>query len=205
MKMAPGQALHLADAAERRLELVQLLGQEGGLLLREAVEVAGELAGLELVEQADALPDRDEVGHHAAEPALGDVRLAGAHRLLHHRLLRLLLGADEQHALAAGDGLGDELERRVEALDRLGEVDDVDAVALREDEGLHLGVPAASLVSEVDAGLKQLAHRCGGHGDLLRFPASADPRPGPPAGLETVAGPAPSRSGDGSACVLRPG
>ena len=44
-------------------------------------------------------------------------------------------------------------------LDRLGQVDDVDAVALREDVRLHLGVPAASLVSEVDTGLKQLAHR----------------------------------------------
>ncbi len=45
-----GQPLHLADAAERRLELVQLLGQLGGLLLGQAVEVARWLAGLELLE-----------------------------------------------------------------------------------------------------------------------------------------------------------
>ena len=175
MKIGAGQALHLADAAEHRVELVQLLGQPRGLLLGEAVEVAGELPGLELVEQPDALLDRDEVGHHAAQPALGDVGLAGPHRLLHHGLLRLLLGADEQHALAAGDRLGDELERRVEALDRLGEVDDVDPVALREDERAHLGVPSARLVAEVDAGLQELAHRSRGHWVTSCGCASADP------------------------------
>ena len=184
-------ALHLADATERRLELVELLGQQRGLLLRQPVEVAGLLARLELVEQADPLLDGHEVGEHAAEPALGHVRLAGADRLLHDRLLRLLLGADEQDVVAAGDGLGDELQRRVQALDRLGEVDDVDPVALREDERAHLGVPAPGLVAEVDAGLKELAHRDGGHcvascGSFLReSPAGA--------GGNSSPGPAPSR------------
>ena len=50
------------------------------------------------------------------------------------RLLGLLLRPDEQDLVAAGDGLADELEGDVEALDGLGEVDDVDPVALREDE-----------------------------------------------------------------------
>ena len=163
MKMAPGWRFILRMPPSVAWSLFSSSVMRGGLLLRQPVEVAGELPGLELVEQADALPDGDEVGQHAAEPALGDVRLAGADRLLHDRLLRLLLRADEEHALAAGDGLGDEGEGRVEALDRLRQVDDVDAVALREDERLHLRVPAAGLVSEVDAGLKQLAHRDGGH------------------------------------------
>ena len=175
--------------------LFELLGQQRGLLLGQAVEVAGELPGLELVEQADALPDGDEVGQHAAEPALGDVGLAGADRLLHHRLLRLLLGADEEDALATGDGLGDELERRIEALDRLREVDDVDAVALREDVRLHLRVPAAGLVSEVDAGLEQLAHRDGGHWWPPAVLASADPRREPRAGAHSAGRWAPSRAG----------
>jgi hypothetical protein len=46
----------------------------------------------------------------------------------------------------------------------LGEVDDVDPIALGEDEGAHLGIPAPSLMSEVDTGLKELAHRSGRHG-----------------------------------------
>ena len=36
------------------------------------------------------------------------------------------------------------------------QVDDVDPAALAEDEAAHLGVPAARLVAEVDAGLQQL-------------------------------------------------
>ena len=90
--------------------------------------------------------------------------MAGAGRLLGDRLLGLLLGADEQHLLAPGDRLADGLEGEVQALDGLGEIDDVDPVALREDERAHLGIPAARLVAEVDSGLEQLPHRNGRHG-----------------------------------------
>jgi hypothetical protein len=156
--------LHLADAPERPGELVQLLGQLGRLLLREALEVAGLLAGLELVEQPDPLLDRDEVREHPAEPALVDVRHAGPRRLLGDRFLGLLLRPDEQDHLAAGDGLADGVEREVQPLDGLGEIDDVDPVALRENERAHLGIPAARLMAEMDPGLEQLPHRNGRHG-----------------------------------------
>jgi hypothetical protein len=49
--------------------------------------------------------------------------------------------------------------RLLEELERLLEVDDVDAAALREDVAAHLGVPAAGLMAEVHAGLQQLPHR----------------------------------------------
>src|SRR5439155_26977008 len=65
---------------------------------------------------------------------------------------------------AAGDGLADGVEREVQPLDCLGEVDDVDPVALREYERAHLGIPAAGLVAEMDPGLEQLPHRNGRHG-----------------------------------------
>ena len=165
MKIGAGHALHLAHAADRQRELVHLLGQLGGFLLRHPLEVAGLLAGLELLEQRDPLLDRREVREHAAEPALVDERLAGPGRLLGDRLLGLLLRADEQDVLAVGDGVADEVERRLEVLDGLGEVDDVDPVALGEDEGLHLRVPAAGLVAEVDAGFEQLPHGNVRHGE----------------------------------------
>jgi hypothetical protein len=158
-----GQALHLAHPADRRLELDHLLGQLGRFLLGHALEVAGPLARLELLEQADALLDGREVGEHAAQPTAVDERLIGASRLGQDRLLGLLLGADEQHLLAARDGLADRLESDVKALDRLGQVDDVDPVALREDVRAHLGVPAAGLMAEVDPGLEQLPHGDGRH------------------------------------------
>ena len=159
-----GQALHLAHAADGALELDHLLGQLRGFLLGHALEVAGLLARLELLEEADALLDGREVREHAAEPALLDVGHVGARRLGDDRLLGLLLGPDEQDLVAAGDGLADGLEGDVQALDGLGEIDDVDPVALREDERAHLGVPAAGLVAEVDSGFEQLPHRNGRHG-----------------------------------------
>ena len=151
------------------LQAGQLLDELRGLFLGQSVEVAGLLAGLELVEQPDALLDGHEVGEHAAEPALVDVRHAGARRLGGERLLGLLLGADEEHDVAAGDGLAHEVEGGLEPLRGLGEVDDVDPVALREDERAHLGIPAAGLVAEVDSGLEQLPHRDGRHGRLTSW------------------------------------
>src|SRR5262249_56333082 len=47
---------------------------------------------------------------------------------------------------------------------RLVQIDDVDAVALAEDEATHLRVPTARLVAEMDAGLQQLLHGDDSHG-----------------------------------------
>ena len=88
-----------------RWSLIHLVGQLAGFLLGQPLELAVLLACLELVEQAEALADGHEVGEHAAQPALVDVGHLGARRLFGDWLLRLLLGADEEHRVAAGDGL----------------------------------------------------------------------------------------------------
>ena len=93
--------------------------------------------------------------------------------LLGHRLLGLLLGADEEDRAAVGDGLLDEVVGAVDERQRLLQVDDVDAVALGEDEALHLGVPAPGLVPEVHAALEELAHGDDGHAVFLLVTASA--------------------------------
>ena len=81
------------------------------------------------------------------------------------RVAGLLLGADEQDGAAAvGERRPANSLRLLEQRLRLQQVDDVDAVALAEDEAAHLGVPAARLVAEVDAGLQQLPDADLGHG-----------------------------------------
>src|SRR5690606_503827 len=119
---------------------------------------------LELLHAGEPLRHRREVGEQTTEPALVHVRLADARRLLGEHLLCLLLRADEEDRAAVGHGLLDELVRLVDVGERLLEVDDVDARALREDEALDLRVPAAGLVPEVDAAVEQLADRDDGHG-----------------------------------------
>src|SRR5918999_2230673 len=93
------------------------------------------------------------------------IRHAGPLGLLGDRVLALLLRPDEQDASTALRDVPDECVGFLKELERLLQVDDVDAAALREDEAAHLGVPAASLVAEVHAGLEQLAHGDAGHGD----------------------------------------
>src|SRR3954454_18940178 len=153
-----GHLLHVADAAEGALELGLLAGEDQLLLLRQADQHAGLLEVLELLEALQPLEDGLEVGEDAAQPALVHVGHAHARGLLGDDLLRLALGADEHDRATVGHGLLDELVGLVDVTQRLLDVDDVDAVALGEDEALHLRVPAAGLVPEVDAAVEQLLH-----------------------------------------------
>jgi hypothetical protein len=156
-----GELRHVLDAAERLQQVVALAAEAELLALGQREHGAVLLHLLEAAQALERALHGLEVGERAAEPALGDVELAGSRGLLADDVLRLLLGADEQHRLAARADVDDRLERAAEQLDRVLQVDDVDAVARAEDEGLHLRVPAAGVVAEVDARLEQLAHRDG--------------------------------------------
>ena len=90
-----------------------------------------------------------------------DVVLSAALGRVGNPLAGLAFGADEKHPAAAGDDLAHEAERLVQQRHRLLEVDDMDAIALPEEIGGHARVPASRGVSEVNASLKQLAHRKG--------------------------------------------
>ncbi len=160
-----GNAGHVTDAAEGALELVLLAAAHQELLLGEpgACHVV-EVELLELLQALKPLVHGGEVGEHATQPALVDVRHADPRGLLGDGLLGLLLGADEQDGAAVGDGLLDEVVGAVDERQRLLQVDDVDAVALGEDEALHLRVPATGLVPEVNTAFKHLSHGDdGGH------------------------------------------
>jgi hypothetical protein len=99
-----------------------------------------------------------EVGQHAAQPALVDIRHAGALGFGRDRFAGLPLGADHQDGAAVGGELPDELGGFLEQRERLFQVDDVDLVAMAEDVRGHLGVPEAGLVSEMDTGFQHLTH-----------------------------------------------
>ena len=123
----------------------------------------------------DRARDRLPVGQHAAEPAGVDVVLGRTLGRRRQRLRRLALGADEQHAPAAGDRVAHRLQRAVQHRHRLGEVDDVDVVAHAVDVRRHLRVPAMLLVAEVNASFEQLTHGIIGqcHDYLCSFTGSA--------------------------------
>ena len=91
------------------------------------------------------------------------IRHVHASSLLSDSFLGLLLGAHEQDITAVCDGRLHSLKSLVDKFEGLLQVNNVDAVALGEDETLHLGVPATGLVAEVNAGIQHLTHSYDGH------------------------------------------
>jgi hypothetical protein len=150
MKIASGWR-RICDAAEVELELLQLGLHRDPLLRREQGQLTLRLEAAQVVEITDAVGDRAPVGEQAAEPAVRHVRHADPRRLVVHRVLRLLLRADEENRAAALGHVACEVVRFLHELLRLLQVDDVDAATLGEDETLHLRVPASRLVAEVNS------------------------------------------------------
>src|SRR2546428_387965 len=103
--------------------------------------------------------DRREIDQRGAEPPRVHVEHPAAVGLLVDRVLRLALRADEEEVLPPRGQLRDEFRGFFELLERLLKVDDVDPVALAEDELLHLRIPALGLMTKVDASLEQFLHR----------------------------------------------
>ena len=153
------EAAHFLQAAEVLVELGVFLAEKGDFLLRKLVPGAVGLGGVEVAETLDAARDGAPVGEGAAEPAVGDVEGARADRFVDDDLLGLRLGADEEDLSARFDDGLEGLVSEDGALNRLVEIDDVDAVAGAVDVFAHLRVPAVGLVSEVDAGFQALLHR----------------------------------------------
>jgi len=80
----------------------------------------------------------------------------------------LALRAHEEHAAVLLRDALEELARVVQRLERLLEIDDLDAVPLDEDELLNLGIPAAGLVPEVESRFEQFLHSDIGQANTLR-------------------------------------
>ena len=111
-----------------------------------------------MLETADRVRHGFPVGQRAAEPAVVHVVLRATLCGFGHRLLGLALGADEEDATALGHGFTNRVQSRVQHGSGLGQVDDVDTVALAVDELCHPRVPTLSLVTEVNASFEQLTH-----------------------------------------------
>ncbi len=161
-----GYALHVFDPPQigAQLEQVGLAGH--ALAGGEQRQLALGLEAFEVVEAADAEVDGLEVGEQSAQPAVVDVGHPGGGGDIADDVPSLLLGAHEQHGPpTVGEGAR-ELAGLFEQDGGLEKVDDVDAAALAMDEAAHLGVPAARLVAEMDAGLQQFRDAYLSHGLL---------------------------------------
>ena len=162
-----GEHLNTTEVA---LELGELSRNHQRFLLWHRVELARVAHALVFLHLVDALLNGLEVRQHATEPTLVDVGHAALLGVGLDGVLGLTLGSDEEDVATVCREVTDVGVGVFETVERLVEVNDVDAVALAVDESLHLRVPTTGLVSEVDARVKQLLHRDNCHGyTFLRF------------------------------------
>src|SRR5688500_934572 len=154
-----GQLVHLLDPGQVLLELLLLALEAEALFLRQVLVVFLRENSLDFLQPVDRLADRREIREGPAEPPRVHEKHSAAVRLFVDRVLRLPFRSDEQEVLSGGGELGHEFRGILELLQGLLQVDDVDAVALPEDELLHLGVPSLCLVPEVHARFEQFLHR----------------------------------------------
>src|SRR6185312_5033589 len=164
-----GQTVHVLDAAQRSLQLVALAATGQHFVLDQLLERTVGLGRFQLLQARHGLLDGAEVGQHAAEPARGDERHAGAGCLFGERFTGRTLGADEQDGAALLRQRRQEIHRVGEQRQGLFEIDDVDLAAGAEDVRGHLGVPVTGLVTEMDAGFQHLTHGDLCHGVSLRL------------------------------------
>ncbi len=148
------QTGHVGDGAEVLLQLGALAADLQQLALGKVVEST---VGHELVDVGhllDSLADGGEVGEHTAGPTLAYKRHVDGSGLLGDDFLGLFFSSDKKNLLALLCNTLQSLCCLVYLGDGLVEVNDVDAVALHVDIGLHGRVPLAVEVAKVAAGLQ---------------------------------------------------
>src|SRR5580704_5916938 len=88
-----------------------------------------------------------------------DVEHAAAIGFLGHRLLSLALGSQEKNGLAVAALLAHKSRGLAKQLQCLLQINDVDSIAFAENVFLHLRIPAAGLMAEMNSSLQQFFHR----------------------------------------------
>jgi hypothetical protein len=87
----------------------------------------------------------------AAQPSLRHIILTAFLGGFLHCLLGLLFRPDKQDFVPLPNRCRHEITRSFELIQRFAQVNDMDAIASVEDEGLHLGIPTFRLVTKMNA------------------------------------------------------
>ena len=121
-------------------------------------ELPAHLFLLQIQEVLDTLVNGAPVGQRTTEPTLIDVRHLTPHSFVSHSILGLFLGTDDQHHTVIIHGVTHQIVRLFQTLKSLLKIQNVDPIALREDERLHLRVPATRAMPKVHARFQERLH-----------------------------------------------
>ena len=149
------QSVHGANATKVALELHPFAVEASEFLFGHGLELGLFLDFLEVIEAGNAFADGFHVGEHATEPAVIDVELSAGFCCFTNGFLGLAFATDEEDLLLLAGQFTEELGSDVDLFDGFLDIEDVDLVPGFQDERLHLGVPTAGLVAEVDSGFDE--------------------------------------------------
>ncbi len=144
-----GHLFHVFDAAQILLKFFHLVHQFRNFLLGKNFKNAVFLHFFQLFQACDSGFDGVEVRQHTTEPSLVYIVHAASVRFFTDAFLCLLLCADKKDLTAVRDTFANFSIRIVNLFYCFLKVDDVDAIAFREDVFRHFGVPSSCLVSEM--------------------------------------------------------
>src|SRR5215472_4507474 len=132
--------------------------QGGELLLSHFLVFRRLLYLLDVFQSADAFTNGGKVGECAAEPTLVHIELPARQGSLFYGFLCLFLATDEQNPAAASRDILKKRRCTLELPHRFIEVDDVNLIALFENEWLHLWIPTLRLVSKMNTSFQKFGH-----------------------------------------------
>ena len=154
---------HLFNAAQTAFELKELTGQHGDFFFREAFKVAVIAHVFEFAQLVNAGTNNLEVGERTAEPATVNKEGSRTACLGFDEFGDLLFGAHKHDFFAPSRSVAHKGTGFIEQFGGLGQIDNIDAVALAPDIFAHFGVPAIGLVTEVNSGFHEFFQRAFGH------------------------------------------
>src|SRR5215469_10093056 len=145
-----GQLRHLDYPVQVTPELRGLAIERRQFLLSHFLVFRRFLDLFDVFQSPDALANSGEVSQRPAEPPLIHVKLTTSQCRLFYRFLRLLLTTDKQNFTAATRDFLQKFRSPPKLQDGLIQIDNVNLVALFEDERLHLRIPTLRLVSKMN-------------------------------------------------------
>src|ERR1700688_2600736 len=153
------QSRHIFDTRQVLLQMLQFAVQASSLFLGELRHPAVFGHGLQCLQALDGLLEGGPIRQRATQPAMIDVEHAAAVRFLRNRFLCLALCSQEKDGLAAAALFAHKAGSLAKQLQCLLQINDVDSIAFAENILLHLRIPAAGLMAEMNSSLQQFLHR----------------------------------------------
>lgn len=144
-------AFQFTNPAQVAQELFALAAEGGEFLLGHHFELGLLVDFFQILEALDALADRGKIRQRATEPTVIDVKLACCLGGFTHGVLSLAFATDEQNAFAFTGGAAEEIGSGFQLLGGFFQIENVNSILLSDDEGLHVRMPLAALVTEMHA------------------------------------------------------